>query len=118
MIWLSPGGKTTYLPILDQGPPIPRWVAFADWWNAAVLRDANVGHTVTRKELVLILSNKEGGRHFDEELKDPAYITISSEDFGWKLVTPEGEKPIIRARTSQRCGKLHLKSKNLSNARR
>jgi hypothetical protein len=82
------------LPLLDQGPHFSRWIRFTDWWNEAVLRDANLGHTLIRKELVQILRNKEGGGHFDEELADQAYITISDKDFGWKFVTPEGEKTI------------------------
>jgi hypothetical protein len=88
------GGQASHLPLLDNGPPFSRWIPFAEWWDEEILRDAKLGHTLTRKELVLVLGNKEGGRHFDEELRDPAYIAISSKDFGWKLVTPEGDKPI------------------------
>jgi hypothetical protein len=49
---------------------------------------------LTRKELVLTLRDQEGGGHFDEELRNPAYIAISTPDFGWKWITPDGEKPI------------------------
>jgi hypothetical protein len=86
---------TAYLPLLDQGPPIPpRWIPFADWWNERVMRDNNLGQTLTRNELVRTLADQEGGRHFDEELRNPAYIKISSQDFGWKWVTPSGERQI------------------------
>jgi hypothetical protein len=44
--------------------------------------------------LVRILRDKEGGAHFDEELRHPAYIAISGLDFGWKWITPDGQRPI------------------------
>jgi hypothetical protein len=55
--------RSSYLPLLDSGPPIPpRWIPFANWWDEAVLREANLGQTLTRKELVLVLRDQEGGQ--------------------------------------------------------
>ncbi len=53
----------------------PSQVSFTRWWEAQVIRDAN-GATFTRRDLVLGLSNKDGGAHVDPKL-DEAYAKLS-----------------------------------------
>lgn len=82
-----------YLPRLGDGTPITEWLPFADWWSQIILKDQR-GLSLTRKDLVLTLRDQEGGSHFDEELKNPAYISVKEGNLGWVLVTPRGSESI------------------------
>lgn len=49
--------------------------AFATWWTAIVVRDAD-GRTLSRKNIVLNVANKDGGGHLDLHLPDD-YLAMS-----------------------------------------
>jgi len=85
--------SATYLPRLEDGPPLRQWLPFADWWAQIILKDQR-GLSLTRKDLVLTLRDQEGGSHFDAELTNPAYISAKEGNMGWVLVTPEGSQSI------------------------
>jgi len=63
---------------LDNGPP-PRYskgkIPFEKWWNKIVFADKS-GNKLTRKTLVLSISNKDGGAHVDYKL-DREYASIT-----------------------------------------
>jgi hypothetical protein len=65
-------------------------VSFQRWWNAPVIRDAS--RTVfTRQDVVLGLSNKDGGAHVDPKM-DLAYARISRfNSMGFRVVTGDSE---------------------------
>ncbi len=43
-------------------------LAFDDWWGERIF--ANTRSSLTRRDLVLNISNKDGGAHFDEEVEE------------------------------------------------
>jgi hypothetical protein len=73
------------------GPPKPR--GFGAWWNAVVIIDQNRAK-FTRKDLVLTLSNKEGGAHVDPELDSRFAALIKDHSMGWTFESTDKEEPI------------------------
>jgi len=64
---------------------------FADWWNEAVLKDAD-GTLYSRCELVLAVANTDGGAHVDPEM-DAAYQKLTRENhIGYAVA--RGGKPM------------------------
>jgi hypothetical protein len=67
-----------YVPPLDDGPPTRYTkgkITFEKWWNKIVFADSK-GNKLTRRNLVLAVSNKDGGAHVDHRLdKDYADMT-------------------------------------------
>ena len=69
-------------------PPKPlnrkyRSIPFEEWWNKVVIVDKHKKR-FTRRDLVLSLSNKEGGAHVDPKL-DASYIALTRENsLGWR----------------------------------
>jgi hypothetical protein len=56
-----------------------------------IVFDDRNGNTMTRKQLVLVLANKEGGAHVDSKLS-PTYEAIAKKNaLGWFVPTPNGE---------------------------
>lgn len=76
-IRLTGGEGARYLPhVLNGGGTVSsRKIQFADWWNNPVIKD-NRGRKFSRRELVLNVSNTDGGAHVDPEL-DEAYMELS-----------------------------------------
>jgi hypothetical protein len=50
----------------------PKWVSFSQWWNKVIFIESQHGQprrqTLTRKQLVLGMANREGGAHVDPKL--------------------------------------------------
>ena len=70
-----------YKPIFHQKYEldcVPK-VDFDSWWNGEIYDNRN-GITLTRKELVLIAANKDGGAHVESNLP-PKYQAIKNENF-------------------------------------
>lgn len=69
-----------------------RYVSFDDWWRRPVLLDAN-GAEFSRKDLVLALTNKDGGAHIDR-LNETTHALIHSNSAGFERFgagAPEAE---------------------------
>ena len=76
MRWTIKDGISSceYIPAL--GEKAKYWnVPFSYWWEQPVIKDSN-GLITTRHSLARALRDQDGGSHFDETLKDPAYIAI------------------------------------------
>lgn len=77
-----------YVPPLDDGPPTryhKAKVTFKKWWNKIVFVDTK-GNKLTRKDLVLAVSNKDGGAHVNPKL-NKAYADMTRFDsLGWKFI--------------------------------
>ncbi|MDE1675509.1 hypothetical protein PWJ90_38705, partial [Nocardia gipuzkoensis] len=58
-----------------------RYVSFDDWWRRPVLLDAN-GAEFSRKDLILALTNKDGGAHIDR-LNEKTYALVHSNSAGF-----------------------------------
>lgn len=93
MMRLGPDGAA-YVPPLDDGPPeryLKGKIPFEKWWNKIVLVDTK-GNKLTRKDLVLAVSNKDGGAHVDPVL-DQAYADLTRfKSLGWVFVSNGVEK--------------------------
>jgi hypothetical protein len=79
------GSGTRYLAPLSQ-PSHGRILksTFPDWWNKVVYIDMN-RENFTRRDLVLAVTNKDGGAHVDPEL-DQRYADFSrNNSLGWVL---------------------------------
>lgn len=69
------------------------WIPFTEWWNATVFIDKEK-RTISRKELVLKISNQDGGAHVDPQL-DEKYAALSRHNaLGWVQTDSENEKPL------------------------
>jgi hypothetical protein len=73
------------------GPPKPR--GFGTWWNAVVVIDQS-RTKFTRKDLVLTLSNKEGGAHVDPALDSRFAALIKEHSMGWMFESADKDEPI------------------------
>lgn len=78
-ISLGPDGMV-YEPRLDESPQKQRSLSFDDWWvNDPIFwyRDEEQGtwveRTMSRRDLVLSITDQDGGRHFDKLLSEAAY---------------------------------------------
>lgn len=47
-----------------------KWIAFENWWNGTVIIFNCGESTVTRKELILNVANKDGGSHYDLDINE------------------------------------------------
>ena len=93
MIRVGPDGAS-YVPPLDDGPPIrysKAKIAFEEWWNKIVFVDTR-GNELTRKDLVLAVSNKDGGAHVDPQLNSAYAALTRFNSLGWKLIQNGIEK--------------------------
>jgi hypothetical protein len=76
------GGR--YVPTLDDKIPSARWVPFPQWWNDPVLKD-RVRSTFSRGDLILHVSDTDGGAHVDPEL-DARYMALSrANSLAWEF---------------------------------
>ncbi len=87
----------TYVPrcLAPPSPAVgpPKDLDFDSWWNGVVLIDQNRTE-FTRRDLVLTLSNKEGGAHVDPKLDLRFAALIKNYSMGWVFTSPDKEEPI------------------------
>lgn len=89
------GGHPTGLTALRERAQRHEPLPFESWWNADVLRDSP--HTLLgRRDIVLLLANKDGGAHVDPVLDD-RYETLSRRfglgTFGYRMA--DGTEVVI-----------------------
>ncbi|XXQ53866.1 hypothetical protein ACA040_002548 [Xenophilus aerolatus] len=75
--------RGSYVPMLS-GTGRSELVAFSDWWNTPVVRDAKA-RTFSRLEIVKTLRDQDGGAHLDGELLESFADFKSGAYSGWKL---------------------------------
>jgi hypothetical protein len=87
----------TIAPAVDLGSSHYSASTVGAWWNAEVFTfQSQVGRQLvyTRKKVILILANKEGGAHVDEN-EDPDYsrlltdLPLSFHHYGFPIETPD-----------------------------
>ncbi|TIR20240.1 MAG: hypothetical protein E5X34_18585 [Mesorhizobium sp.] len=71
------GGKSSWEPVLDQGPMAERKLQFHDWWEKEPIFQSPRGASMNRRRLVFSLRNQDGGGHVDPQLTDEAYVEFS-----------------------------------------
>lgn len=64
-------------------------VSFDEWWNKIVIADEQK-NKFTRKDLILALTNKEGGSHVDPLLDEDWNALTRLFSIGWKYTSAEG----------------------------
>ncbi|WFD08762.1 hypothetical protein [Tepidibacter hydrothermalis] len=70
-----------FVPRMYIGPTTPK-KCFDDWWNEIVISttsDFFKGDKFSRKDIILALSNKDGGAHVDQKLKED-YFKLTREN--------------------------------------
>jgi hypothetical protein len=73
--------STRFVAMLDDIPPVFfKKVPFDKWWNKQVFIDKD-RRTLTRKDVVLIAANQDGGAHIDPAL-DARYAELAT-GLGW-----------------------------------
>lgn len=98
LVVLNVNKKSNYKPILDSPIYAGRMLSFDDWWNESILL-MDGEPTRSRKNIVLNISNKDGGAHNDEKLSEQYQNAKTGE--GLKVwangdVIPDIQKAIIR----------------------
>lgn len=76
-------GEGKYTPFCKTQDPheSKKWVKLDDWWNELVIDDKS--HKFTRKDIVLILANTDGGAHVDPTSFDEYDNLIYDNSLGW-----------------------------------
>jgi hypothetical protein len=77
----------------------PVWLGFRFWWNNAVIK--TVDRTYSRRELVLLLANKEGGAHVNPSIT--AHYEILKSQGSGVVSFKEGEDPIPMTKEEHVC---------------
>lgn len=71
-----------YVPRLNSCSTIKK-VPFENWWNKIIIKDSKSKY-FTRKNLVLIICNKDGGAHIDPELNMDFAALSKFNSGGWE----------------------------------
>ena len=77
-IKMTPHGlRTMVKPCLNDGPPIPPYHLKAEeWWSQIVfVLSHGTDRRISRKDIVLVAANKDGGAHVDQSLT-PQYESL------------------------------------------
>jgi hypothetical protein len=87
-----------FVPFYDANKAQSTYIDFDSWWSMTVLSNHDQSITLSRKELILAMANKDGGSHIDSSL-DEKYAAFSRLNSMGHLVayniplSPEGGLP-------------------------
>lgn len=79
----KPWSETDMIP-LDQ------------WWEAVTISPAWGGPLISRKGLVLVISNQDGGAHIDDDIEEWVAILRRKHPTGWHSLDEDGTTQPIR----------------------
>lgn len=65
-----------------------RLICFNEWWDKDIVFQED-DRSLTRKQLVFVIRNKDGGGHFDLELRNPSYISLQD---SMAMFAPDNKK--------------------------
>lgn len=74
-------GSRHFAP-LDNVPWGERWLQFSHWWNEVIFVDGARAE-LTRRDLVLVVANQDGGAHVDPTLSDEYNRLSRHNSMGW-----------------------------------
>ncbi|MBA3076673.1 hypothetical protein [Lactiplantibacillus plantarum] len=88
----------TFVPdnhIINQASPE---ISFDNWWTGTIFKSDSNGEKLTRKDLITIMANQDGGAHVDKKV-NRTYMDIARGDTGWNInlsnfYTPEYYKKL------------------------
>lgn len=88
-------GQSSYRPAVLRPAPdrLHPPVAFEDWWRRDVLRDQQ-GNAFTRADLVLSLSDQDGGAHIDAALNEKYRALTRENSVGF---SQDGRRPLANS---------------------
>ena len=73
--------RTRYVAMLDD-MPFKVQMDFDTWWTSPVFKDTK-SNLLSRKDLVLIAANQDGGAHVDPEIDEVYHDLARSNSLGW-----------------------------------
>ena len=88
------GTSTEWVPLslsLIYLPGQFTWLPFEDWWGIPVIK-ANDGEVFSRKRIVEILANRDGGAHFNQ-LKGAERALATGKSLGWFFGSEDEMEP-------------------------
>lgn len=88
-------GTSSYIPRLEDMSSLyaKGKMFFPKWWNKVVIVDQNK-NSFTRRDLILAITNKDGGAHIDPKL-DATYAQLTRQNsMGWIFTDGNVEQPI------------------------
>ncbi|PGK30628.1 hypothetical protein CN902_10995 [Priestia megaterium] len=97
MVFSTDPNESGYIPHLDDLPPYlkTRKKSFKNWWTKQIILEDSEKSPFTRRDIVLSLSNKDGGAHIDPKL-NKKYANLSRKDsIGWKFSDGNQESTIF-----------------------
>lgn len=78
----------SYVAFLDDSQRINQRLVFSKWWDKLIIVD-QAGGKLTRKQLVLAMSNQDGGAHVDPSLDEVYHNLKLNNSLGWIVVRHE-----------------------------
>lgn len=82
-----------YLPFLDDVlPDSNRLDKFENWWSEIVIKDKN-HNSFSREDIILLVSNKEGGAHVDPKLDIKFENLLRNNSINWHFNSGGKVKP-------------------------
>lgn len=85
------GAEIRYIALLDQVEG--RGVSFDEWWQGVIFID-QYQRPITRRYLVLIAANQDGGAHVDPVLVGDYADLTRNNSLGWTKADIHGEGPM------------------------
>jgi hypothetical protein len=91
---MADGTGARFYAALDDHPHINNHLPFSKWWEKVVIADYTK-RTITRRQLVLFVSNQDGGAHVDEKLDRIYYELKNNQILGYTYKNSSGESSYI-----------------------
>jgi hypothetical protein len=86
------GRESTYVAMLDD-VPYKNWLTFEQWWEEVIFVDKQ-GDTMTRRDLVTVAANQDGGAHVDPGLDETYERLAKRNSLGWTYTAAGETGPI------------------------
>lgn len=88
------GERTRFVAPLDQALGRAVWMlAFEKWWKKVVISIPGT-LALSRKDLVLVTTNQDGGAHVDPSIDERYYRLTRENALGFVVDTPSGPQPL------------------------
>ena len=84
------GSKGEYLPFFGEVAQ-KRWSTVGSWWNEIVIADGKQ-NTFTRQEIILYLSDQDGGAHVDPSLDEKYFNLKNRNSMKWVYSDRQGRE--------------------------
>ena len=86
--------EARFIPILNDHPTGIKYFTFERWWNRVIVKSDSLG-MFSRRDIILFLSNKDGGAHVDPAIEEKYYKLQKVESTGWVSKSINGVNTIF-----------------------